>query len=54
MKSPEQLLHKAATINPKNENDENCFQWGPPLALNCNEITKKEFENIFKKTNLNG
>ena len=47
IKSPEWLLHKGATINPKNENDEKCFQYCPPLALNYNEITKKEFENIF-------
>ena len=33
-KSPEWLLYKGATINPKNENDEICFQYGPPLTLN--------------------
>ena len=42
IKSPEWLLHKGATIDPKNENDE-CLQWSIISALNYNEITKKEF-----------
>ena len=49
IKSPEWLLHKGATINPKNENDDECLRWSTISALNYNEITKKEFENIFKK-----
>ena len=49
IKFPEWVLYKGATINPKNENDDKCFQYGPPLALNYNEIKKKELENIFKK-----
>ena len=48
-KSPEWLLHKGATINPKNVNDDECLWWSTISALNYNEITKKEFENIFKK-----
>ena len=48
-KSPEWLLHKGATINPKNKNDDECLRWSTISALNYNEITKKEFENIFKK-----
>ena len=47
IKSPKWLLHKGATINPKNENDDACLQWSIISALNYNEITKKEFENIF-------
>ena len=47
IKSPKWLLHKGATINPKN--DDECLQWSIISALNYNEITKKEFENIFKK-----
>ena len=47
IKSPKWLLHKGATINPKN-NDE-CVQWSIISALNYNKITKKEFENISKK-----
>ena len=49
IKSPEWLLYKGATINPKNENDEECFQVSITLSLNYNEIRKKELENIFKK-----
>ena len=50
MKSPEWLLHKGATINSKNENDDGCLRWLIISALNYNEITKIEFENIFDKT----
>ena len=49
IKSPEWLLHKGATINPKNENDDECLRWSTISALNYNEITKKEFESIFKR-----
>ena len=49
IKSPKWLLHKGATINPKNENDDECLRWSTISALNYNEIMKKEFENIFKK-----
>ena len=47
IKSPEWLLHKRPTINPKNENDDECLWWSTISALNYNEITKNEFENIF-------
>ena len=49
IKSPEWLANKRATINPKNKNDDECLWWSTISALNYNEITKKEFENIFKK-----
>ena len=49
IKSPEWLLHKGATINPQNKNDDECLQWSIIFPLNYNEITKKEFENLFKK-----
>ena len=49
IKSPEWLLHKGATINPKNKNDDECLRWSTISALNYNEITKEEFQNIFKK-----
>ena len=49
IKSPEWLLHKKATINPKNKNDDECLRWSTISALNYNENMKKEFENIFKK-----
>ena len=51
IKSPEWLLHKGATINPKNKNDDECLWWSTISALNYNEIMKKEFENMFEKIN---
>ena len=49
IKSPEWLLHKGAAVNPKNENNDECLRWSIIFALNYNEITEKEFGNIFKK-----
>ena len=49
IKSPGWLANKCATISPKNKNDDECLPWSTISALNYNEITKKEFENIFKK-----
>ena len=49
IKSPKWLENKKATINPKNENDDECLRWSIICTLNYNEIMKKEFENIFKK-----
>ena len=49
IKSSEWLLYKTATINPKNEKDDKCFEYALTLALNYNGIEKKELENIFKK-----
>ena len=40
---------KKATINPKNENDNECLRWLIISALNYNHIMKKDFENMFKK-----
>ena len=50
VKSPEWLANKKGTINPKNENNNECLWWSTIWALNYNEIMKKKFENIFKKT----
>ena len=47
IKYPEWLANKRATINPKNENDDESLRWSTISALNYNEIAKKEFENIF-------
>ena len=47
IKSSEWLLHKGATINPKNKNGDECLRRLTISALNYNEITKKDFENIF-------
>ena len=42
MKSPVWLVNKRATINPRNEKDNKCFQYAIAVALNYNEI-----ENIY-------
>ena len=49
IKSPKWLENKKAVINPKNENDDECLRWSIICALNYNEITKKEFGNIFER-----
>ena len=49
IESPEWLKNKGATINPKNKKDDKCFQYALTLALNYNEVKKKELEKIFKK-----
>ena len=41
--------NEKAVINPKNENNDECLWWSIISTLNYNEITKKEFENIFEK-----
>ena len=46
IKSPKWLLHKRATINLKNGEDDECLQWSIISALSYNEITKKVFEKI--------
>ena len=38
--SPEWLKNKGATINPKNENDDNCFQYAITVALNYQNIKR--------------
>ena len=41
IKSSEWLLHKRATINPKNKNDDECLRWSTISALNSNEIMQR-------------
>ena len=48
IKSPEWLVHKEATINPKNEKDNKCFQYAIIIALNYNKIEKKYLQKIEK------
>ena len=38
IKSPEWLKNKKATINPKNEDDDNCLQYAVPVALDHENI----------------
>ena len=49
LESPEQLVNKRATINPKNIKDNKCFQYAIVLRLIYNKIKRKELENIFEK-----
>ena len=45
VKFPDWIANKGATINPKNEKDNKCFQWLTTSALNYNKIKKpKTFE----------
>ena len=49
--SPDWIASKKATINPKNEKDDKCFQWSIIAGLNYNNIKEKELKKIekFKK-----
>ena len=49
IKSPEWLLYKRATINPKSEEDDEYLRDSIILGLNYNEIKGKELESIFKR-----
>ena len=51
IKSSEWLLHKGATINPTNNNDDECLRWSIICALNCTEIMKKSLKTYLKKLN---
>ena len=46
--SPKWVANKEATINPKNEKDNKCFQYAIIIALNYNKIKKKYFRKIKK------
>ena len=39
--SPNWIVNKKATINPKNKKDNKCFQWSITSGLNYNKINKK-------------
>ena len=40
--SPDWIVSKKATINPKNEKDNECFKWSIIVGLNYNKIKEKE------------
>ena len=42
------IASKKATINPKNEKDNKCFQWSIIAGLNHNIIKEKELKNLSK------
>ena len=45
--SPDWIASKKATINPKNEKDNKCFQWSIIAGLNYNIIKEKELEKLL-------
>ena len=42
VKSPKWVANKKATINPNNNNDDECLRWSTISVLNYNEIMKKK------------
>ena len=46
--SPDWIASKKATINPKNEKDNKCFQWSIILGLNYYKINEKYLKKIEK------
>ena len=46
--SPDWIASKKATINPKNEKDNKCFQWPIILGLNYNKIKEKELKQMLE------
>ena len=44
--SPDWIVSQKATINPKNENDNECFKWSIIAELNYNKIREKELKHI--------
>ena len=59
--SPKWLKNKKATINPKNDDDDNCFQYALTIALNRKKIGKdpqrilkiKPFIGLYNWKNIN-
>ena len=51
--SPDWIVNKKATINPKNERDNKCFQWSIISGLNYNKIKEKELKKILKFKGVN-
>ena len=46
--SSDWITNKKATINPKNEKDNECFKWSIIAGLNYNKIKEKEFKKLLK------
>ena len=46
--SPNWIVSKKATINPKNEKDNKCFQWSTISGLNYDKIKEKDLKKILK------
>ena len=48
IKSPNWLVNKGATVSPKHEKDNKCFQYSITLALNHNKTKNKDLQKILK------
>ena len=46
--SPDWIVNKKATINPKNEKVNKCLQWATISGLNYNKIKEKDLKKIPK------
>ena len=46
--TPDWIASKKATINPKNEKDNECFKWSIIAGLNYNKINEKYLKKIEK------
>ena len=46
--SPDWIASKKATINPKNEKDNKCFQWSIIAGLNYDIIKEKELKKLLQ------
>ena len=46
--SPDWISSKKATINPKNEKDNECFKWSITAGLNYNKIKEKELKKLLR------
>ena len=46
--SPDWIVSKKVTINPKNEKDNKCFQWSIISGSNYNKIKEKDLKKILK------
>ena len=45
---PDWIVSKKATINPKNEKDNECFKWSIIGGLNYNKIKEKDLKKILR------
>ena len=45
--SADWIVSKKATVNPKNEKDNKCFQWSTISGLNYNKIKEKDLKKIL-------
>ena len=46
--SRDRLVNKGATINPKNEKDNKCFQWSIISGLTYSKIKEEHLKKILK------